>query len=281
MNADCVFRMGKTHAVCQDYARAWGGEQPWLLMADGCSSSPDTDMGARLLVRAAEQVVSEVGWAAVEEASSGVACYHAATLVRAREWAQAMGLPDRALDATLLTAIVGKEEWGVALYGDGVLVTQPRQGPMQMISLSFAGGCPAYLNYQADPAREAAWRARTGNVRKVECSTFNVDGTVEISETQEAIADLAPYLCRGRIEETKWIALLTDGAHSFYEMVVTETSKAAKEIPASAVVPELMTFPNTAGVFVQRRTQRCQQLWETRGWQHRDDLSIGVLTTTA
>ena len=53
IHVDCAFRMGRTHLVCQDYAAVAAGEFPCVLLADGCSWSPDTDMGARLLVRSA------------------------------------------------------------------------------------------------------------------------------------------------------------------------------------------------------------------------------------
>src|SRR5215203_2249321 len=52
MNTDCFFNIGATHSVCQDYVVA----SPYLILSDGCSSSPDTDIGARLLVKAAERV---------------------------------------------------------------------------------------------------------------------------------------------------------------------------------------------------------------------------------
>ncbi|HYO91642.1 MAG TPA: hypothetical protein VEQ40_08400, partial [Pyrinomonadaceae bacterium] len=69
MNADSAFLIGATHAVCQDYAVAGNGTpderaavsnlqaNPYVILSDGCSSSPDTDIGARLLVKAAEQVL--------------------------------------------------------------------------------------------------------------------------------------------------------------------------------------------------------------------------------
>ena len=69
MNADSAFRMGSTHAVCQDYAvaSAWTAAahtdgaapppRPYIILSDGCSSTPDTDVGARLLVKAAEPLL--------------------------------------------------------------------------------------------------------------------------------------------------------------------------------------------------------------------------------
>ena len=50
-HADAAFTIGKTHAVCQDYALAQNASDTSPLRAtwlsDGCSSSPHTDIGAR------------------------------------------------------------------------------------------------------------------------------------------------------------------------------------------------------------------------------------------
>ena len=56
MFADCAFAAGRGHDVCQDYAAAGGGaDEPYAILADGCSTSPDTDVGARLLVKCIER----------------------------------------------------------------------------------------------------------------------------------------------------------------------------------------------------------------------------------
>ena len=54
MTADAYFAIGRTHDVCQDYALASDDvPKTWALVSDGCSSSPASDIGARLLGRAA------------------------------------------------------------------------------------------------------------------------------------------------------------------------------------------------------------------------------------
>src|SRR6476659_1428102 len=56
MNADATINIGATHALCQDYVIA---KDRHVILSDGCSSSPDTDIGARLLVKALEQNLSK------------------------------------------------------------------------------------------------------------------------------------------------------------------------------------------------------------------------------
>jgi hypothetical protein len=57
MNANHYFSIGKDHAICQDYAISKlinnGG---CAILSDGCSSSPSTDIGSRLLAMAAYDV---------------------------------------------------------------------------------------------------------------------------------------------------------------------------------------------------------------------------------
>ena len=44
--SDSYFKIGKTHLICQDYALHSEGH---ISLSDGCSSSPNTDIGSRLL----------------------------------------------------------------------------------------------------------------------------------------------------------------------------------------------------------------------------------------
>ena len=99
MNADHHFWMGKTHNVCEDYAMSGtSGGVSYAIVSDGCSSSPDTDFGARILARAALKHIYQA-WS-LEKYSDSV-------INTARSGALSLGLPQRALDATLLVAV----EW--------------------------------------------------------------------------------------------------------------------------------------------------------------------------
>jgi hypothetical protein len=50
MKADSYFEIGSTHQVCQDYALAYASDDfAYAIMSDGCTSSLNTDIGARLV----------------------------------------------------------------------------------------------------------------------------------------------------------------------------------------------------------------------------------------
>lgn len=52
MNTDSVYQIGSTHKVCEDYALSFSSDKTGIAcIADGCSSSKDTDFGARLILQ--------------------------------------------------------------------------------------------------------------------------------------------------------------------------------------------------------------------------------------
>jgi hypothetical protein len=86
-----------------------------------------------------------------------------------------------------------------------------------------------------------------------------------------------PYIATGDTADTDWIAVLSDGAGSFTDLVETETSRTIRPVPQQSVLPELLSFRNRTGCFVQRRTQRVLGAWSARGRHHQDDFSIGAI----
>ena len=164
MGADSIFRRGRSHAICQDYALAgsyWG--QSCALLSDGCSGivdpekpgSPYTDWGARLLVLAAWQCIGPLSEG--HFSASGL-------IARALASATMMELPRTALDATLL--IVAENESGDALVyqtGDGVIAWRERDGgAIRYETVRYAKGAPRYLSYLLDPAAHARLLGKDG-----------------------------------------------------------------------------------------------------------------------
>jgi hypothetical protein len=280
MNSDCAYRIGKTHAVCQDYAVAQGGVRPYVLLADGCSSSPETDIGARLLVKSAESFLRRrPGMHPTDAIDTALERYHAETLSSAHDLAGRMGLTATCLDATLLTAVVQESSWLIAVYGDGVIAMQDREGYIHVRSLTYAAGYPYYLNYAADTGRRDAFLKRRDNRRKVDFLVLSPDGTWKEGRSCLEAADASCYRESGDLgaAEWTWIAVLSDGVHSVIQGVDTATSRTTVSVPLPVVLRTLLDFKGGSGVFVQRRLQRFAQQCQERGWQHRDDLSVGVL----
>jgi len=278
MNSDCGFRIGKTHTVCQDYATAKGGETAYALLADGCSSSPDTDIGARLLVKSAEQLLSKVSIRPENDLAERLEAYHAEVIASAHAYSCLLGLDDRALDATLLTAIAQGDRWLMAVIGDGVMAMQDQEGHIHVQSVSFPGGYPCYLSYRLNEDRQRGYRGLPDTMRKRETVILKADGSIE--EREKVVeAEYAPCcFWSGNDSEAVWIAVMSDGVHSFAQTEESDTSRATTPVDFTDVLRELLAFKNTNGVFVQRRLQRFEQQCLSQRWQHRDDLSLAAIS---
>ena len=86
MNADSAVNIGSTHSLCQDYVIARNPDRaPYVVLSDGCSSSNDTDIGARLLVRAMDQRL-------VANAATDMEGMHTESARIALGWAGGMGV---------------------------------------------------------------------------------------------------------------------------------------------------------------------------------------------
>lgn len=284
MNADSAFHIGASHAVCQDYSLA--GERPpsaspaelngrtsaYVILSDGCSSSPDTDIGARLLVKAAEQALNAVG----EAASRDPAELHREAAGRALGWAELMHLRPQAVDATLLTAHLDGDELILACTGDGVICLQSATGAIDVYSISYPSGYPLYPSYQHQPERLLAWQA--GELSGKEVKHFrgaSIESPLRLKDTRKA--DSPTEVLTVAASAYRCAALFSDGIHSFYSAEQTETSKSAQAIPAEDVLCGFISFKSVRGAFVGRRMKKFLQDCRARGWRHMDDLAIGAL----
>jgi hypothetical protein len=292
-NSDAFFAIGKTHMVCQDYARAgkialkhnrpisdpssvWHNydlreqRQVYAVLSDGCSSSPDTDFGARLLVAATESSLRGNSRSILAQASAA---------------AYDLNLPPHCLDATLLTARYGETEEGdpgvsVSLRGDGVVAARRRDGLFYFYQVEHPRGAPFYLSYDMELERGDAYREEYGeeSVCRVYYSGFaehrSRDGW--IPEATEKISRHGDWFFRSA--EYNLVMLFSDGVTSFQRAVETNTSLSFKAVPVEEVVAQVLAIKGFAGSFVQRRchkflTKFCAQ----EGWHHTDDFSAAAI----
>lgn len=268
MNADSAFRMGSTHEVCQDYAAAdaCGACGPYAVLADGCSSSPDTDVGARLLVKAAERLLRESGG----PHANSLAELHAEAARIALSWAALLGLRPQAIDATLLTAHLHGGELVVGCSGDGVVCLQTTEGALDAYVVSYPQGYPVYPAYAHQPARLRAL-ADTGLLSKevTHLRADSTEGPLRPARVSEGGALTEVFAVR--VADYRFVTLLSDGLHSFLRPGTAES------IPAESALPELVNYKNTRGAFVGRRMQGFLKACRRKGWRHADDLSLAAL----
>lgn len=270
MNADCAFTIGSTHAVCQDYAVAINKpDRSHAIVSDGCSSSPHTDIGARLVVRAATQLLSTATQIAVtslhEEASR-----------QALKWAREIGLPDQSVDATLLTAQVLNNKLLIGVSGDGVVVLESTRGVFDVYSFSFLNGFPLYPAYQLQVERLQALQSNENAEKEIRHfqapgpnGPFELVSTSSSSNVTESMELDAT--------ELKQVAIISDGIHSFYKTEIGTTSRHTVSMPLQHVLKDVIAFKGGHGTFVARRLKKLTKQGQLIGMHHSDDLAIGAI----
>jgi hypothetical protein len=269
MSADAYFRMGSTHAICQDYAVAGSRDgQPYAILSDGCSGtidkddpdSPHTDFGARFLVRSALRKLPSLFEG---DFDSGAIVAEAMGMARQAE------LGRTALDATLLAAV--RSRIGVQTFqtGDGVTAARHRDGSLSYCTTSFGENAPYYLSYLLDHRLHRLFH----DVAKAATMTRNTFtpgkgwGTADV-----LVRELAEYrICqRGYFPESEHdvVLIMSDGAESFFD-------KAGECVPLEQVLEQLFALKNMAGEFLTRRCNSfLHRFCAERGWKHSDDFSV-------
>ena len=254
MHADGVYMIGKTHSVCQDYVVT---NNSYVILSDGCSTSPDTDIGSRLLVKAAEHHI---------QSNPNPETLHQEAARLALDWARALGLAPQTIDATLLTAFRSGEDLIVSCSGDGVIVTETISGIREIYEISYPAGYPFYPAYLHQPDRLATLIQAGSSTKDIK--QYSSAGLSGIRHCDRPI-----HVMRLSAKDFRFVALISDGVRSFF----TTANKSVESVSWSNVIPELMSFKSWNGAFVARRVNRFMKDCQAKDWHHADDLSMGVL----
>jgi hypothetical protein len=282
MNCDCAIYTGKTHAICEDYAKA---NDSFVALSDGCSSSPNTDFGSRLLVQSVEKMLLMAGTISLD--------FYRSIAGHARAISDALGLCPECLDATLGIIVVKRSNNGklyaiASLLGDGAVICKYASGCTNIFVTEFSSGFPAYPNYLLDQNRLKGWdKANIGKKRIVRRYTIIPDKPIKSEVTEwDPIPDqalptfeVAELDLEDRKDRLECIAIMSDGLGTFFKLDDTDTSRISVPISEIDVAQEIMAFKSYNSDFVQRRMQRFMRDNSKRGWEHADDFSIAAIYT--
>ncbi len=261
MLADAFFTAGRGHLVAQDYALASpaNADAPWAVVCDGCSGSPHTDVGARLL---AHVVAGQLADGDVDVVRAGAA---------AGQLAAGLGLPNRALDATCLVVRTCGDAVDVRLWGDGVVAWADVTGEVGVLVVEYPSGAPAYPTYDLDPERGAAWR--DGEHDRFVVRRHVGDGAWDVVSRGRGTA--APL--RLPRDELRWVLVGSDGLTAVHTRDAG-LGRGPVAVPVAELVGELTRFATAQGRPLARRARRvCGRIAQRRGWTLTDDLSVAAL----
>lgn len=219
--ADHYFRIGTMHESsglpCQDYARSGvKGDYTYTLVADGCSSSRDTDIGSRILCILAERFIHHSVFMKKDVFNS----FYEWTLELERDILQEARdllmplIPATAcMDATLILAIssLSQQKTGIIIFGDGGFMLKSTGGDRRDFrTLHWHKNAPPYLSYKLGNGREMEYHRFVGPYPQGEW-------TQHISTVGPMIYEcgLTPTVHEFTFDEVDEISIFTDGISSF------------------------------------------------------------------
>ena len=266
MNADCDFQIGKDHLVCQDYALAWATETEAVgILCDGCSASPDVDIGARLLALAARETykiydLKLLGY------QTGYQIFGGETIETARKVFNLYpSLSPQAMDATLLLVRVKDNEVIAFIYGDGVFFHKSATG-LYAMRVELTSGAPDYLSYFLDPVRKQQYdKYSVADDEYKEITVY--DGETRTVEKQ---APFSSVVIQRNVQPGDIVVVCSDGIGSFRR---ADNSS----ILWMDLAEEFIDFKNPTGVFAKRRLAAFKKKCIKEGWTHRDDISVSAI----
>lgn len=274
MNFDSYFEVGTNHPVCQDYTI--GGtldEYTYIIGSDGCSSSPNSDIGSRLLCHLAKAslfylhksggFVNRFNGCAYVELKEMFKVLMVAELFKIKE---TLCINSEAFDATLILAIADDKKAVTFLWGDGVVIYKIDERKM-VDHFEYTSNAPYYLSYQFDVHRNNKYKEEFKEQLHVKKNRkiIYVDGRVfdngsssfGIFNESESIVEVI---------KPKLLAIASDGLVSFTD------NKNNTNCVLSDIVNRCVDYKSLNGSFVQRRMLKMKKENEENGITHFDDV---------
>lgn len=273
MISDCLFRIGSSHTVCEDYTKSVIEEdRAYAVLADGCSSSPDTDFGARILVSHSLSEIDRYMCCKLESENKINILYNT-VLMFSKINARSLRLDRRSLDATLMMIYANNvtKQLISTYWGDGIFAIKRKSGTIEAWITSYDKGYPSYPSYMLEKTREEN-RIKINDSMLTKVLITNNKTTIEKPIKTNPLGVVILEL-DGEDPITAG-AIFSDGATSFSREITKETSKRKISVDVIDMLPELMSFKGK-GEFARRRINGL--LRKNKNLSHYDDLSIGAI----
>lgn len=270
IHTDSFFCIGKTHSICQDYTEHG---KDYIVISDGCSGSPESNIGSLLMCRAAKLFLDK--HPKIDHSSF---CNN--VIAGAYTYSKALELQEDSLNATLISVVADDIGFRSTVAGDGVVAMRVKHKPnlWHINEYVFPSGAPYYLRYTLDPEDHYAYIKQFGTKFLVHNYYLDLDNPNCFTEgSPSELYKLGPCLTTQFYDIYDAIAIFSDGVSSFQKSVVTSTSKTTESIPLLHILAKLLNFKNYNGSFVQRRCKTAFQQFIKDGWANIDDFSMAVI----
>lgn len=253
---DKFSEIGSTHKENQDYAVIGDEESPFIIVADGCSSSKNSAIGARVLSLCMAKSIRE------HRDIFDLNGHGLNAITQALSIVENLRTGKESLDCTLMVAIVQDDSVIGKVWGDGLIFVKDRQG-VRIADIRYEPEMPYYLSYKVDQKRDD------------EYFKMLLDGSVVKREYRDGADHLGgspmqPYDIQLSVKNIEYIILATDGASSF--------QKENTDIPQEEINEQITSFKRLNGEFIGRRMNRMVKSNAKQGIKHYDDLTIAGMS---
>lgn len=260
MNVDHFYRIGKGHSVCEDYAISGMNPIPHAILSDGCSSSKDTDVGARMLCHLAK-------------ANSQVGSIRNFIALMCRDMdllSNVIEIDFSAFDATLCMLSISKNIVDVLMFGDGFVIDIGENHEVTVSQIEYESNAPFYLSYRNNNEKIKAYINGSLGKKTNRHFILNSDGYLVKDSGRMSIQNFEyPFIDKYKANEWfKTILLASDGLSSFVRM------DDSYHIPVHEVIAELVSFKSLTGEFLKRRMNRMLKDFAKDGIFPMDDVSV-------
>ncbi|MCK5606305.1 protein phosphatase 2C domain-containing protein [Candidatus Pacearchaeota archaeon] len=264
VNSDTFIEIGSQHKVCEDYILS--GDN-YIILADGCSSSKNSEMGARILCYMAQQFLKYRHLKLGDEDDfahrMGLWVIHNAEMT-----ARHLGIKRSCLDATLVVGIRSVDNIYVFMYGDGYIITQDKFGNIRIRWVEYTKNMPFYLRYMIDEDGLLSYH----DEKITKTRLIDYENTAHVDRIEVAYDQIGIHAFS--LDTYKSVSICSDGVGSFLDPDAEPNSN--KIIEVRNLIPEMLGFKTTAGTFLQRRMNKFSKTMKRKGIEHFDDLSMGT-----
>jgi len=285
MRTDNYYEIGLSHEVCEDYAFSGNLNEhiSYAIVADGCSSAEQVDVGARVLVHSAIEFLREYySLSDSIETDKDIFEHKLRNSVIAKSImvVKQLGLPLHSLCSTLIVSIMDKTRANVFMYGDGAVAVKYCNGDFLRYKVEYESGAPYYLIYSSNKEDDILYASNYGNTKTIK-TKWDTPKDKDIVINTETISryDFEHYqnTCFSFLNP-EVVSVMSDGVNSFRGFVDGDNlSLTLEPVDTIKVVDRMTNFKNFHGQFVNRRMKRFNKNCTKDGWSHYDDVSIASI----
>lgn len=270
IHIDHLLKIGKTHKICEDYIISGYDPLPYIILSDGCSSSKDTDIGARILCLAAKQYLKNYKdrIQSIDEVEMGHYIIWKADSLMLQ-----LGLVNTlSLDATLIIAYYYNGLINIIMYGDGCIAVIDKTSTMIEI-VEYSKNTPYYLSYKLDYERNEIYH--NNKITKTVDRYYYYNSADTFDLITGAMDYDKPYISKHLfdLDRDKTIFIFSDGISTFFN------KEQSKFLSIADFIKDFSSFKTLKGEFLQRRLlskKGAITKLEQQGYEHLDDLSVGA-----